>query len=101
MDQFISKIEAQIWSDDRIDEICGFNSTSEEITVIQTEDKKDNAKKAYKILMIVFICLSAILLASTITLAVLLNKKSKANSIKNVNYNAKPTDPTDNNIKTK
>ena len=50
--------------------------------------------------MIVFICLSAILLASTITLAVLLNKKGKANSIKNVNYNAKPTDTTDNNIKT-
>lgn len=100
MDQFINKIEAQIWSDDRIDEICGFNSTSEEITVIQTEDKKDNAKKAYKILMIVFICLSAILLASTITLGVLLNKKGKANSIKNVNYNAKPTDTTDNNIKT-
>jgi hypothetical protein len=100
MDQFINKIEAQIWTDERIDEICGFNSTIENITIIQTKDKKDNAKKAYKILMIVFICLTAALLASTITLAILLFKKNKVNAINNVNYNAKPTDATTNNIKT-
>ena len=72
-DEFISKVEGEIWSQEKIDEFCGFG----EITPINPSGnssdsngskKKDNAKTAYKVLMIIFICLSAILLAITLLL---------------------------------
>ena len=85
MDQFIQKIEAQIWSDDKIDEICGFNSNSSSSNTNDDDDDEDNAKTAYKVLMIIFICLTAVLLAITIGLAVLLNKRKNANVNNNVN----------------
>ena len=67
--EFINKIEDNIWSEDIVNEYCGFgSSTSDDIDF--DEDKKDNAKTAYKVLMIVFICLAAILLATTILFAV-------------------------------
>ena len=104
MDQFIQKIEAQIWSDDKIDEICGFTSSSNNSSnssnsnsssYSNDEDNKDNAKTAYKVLMIVFICLTAVLLATTIGLAILLNKRKKANLNNKFNNN----DVTNSNIK--
>ena len=94
-DEFIKKIEEDIWSQEEVNEFCGFdgagskgdnssdnkNGTSSDTssensstnnstnsTVIETK-KKDNAKKAYKVLMIVFIVLAAILLATTLFLA--------------------------------
>ena len=67
--EFINKIEDNIWSEDIVNEYCGFgSSTSDDIDF--NEDKKDNAKTAYKVIMIVFICLAAILLATTILFAV-------------------------------
>ena len=52
---------------------------NEEIIVIngnKTNTGDDNAKKAYKILMIIFIILSVILLALSIFLLIKLNKKN-------------------------
>jgi preprotein translocase subunit SecG len=77
-DEFISKVEGEIWSQEKIDEFCGFGDS--EITPINPSGnnsnssgstdskKKDNAKTAYKVLMSIFICLSAILLATTLFL---------------------------------
>ena len=98
-DEFIKKIEEDIWSQEEVNEFCGFDgagskgenssdnkngtasdtvsdtasensstNNSTNSTVIETK-KKDNAKKAYKVLMIVFIVLAAILLATTLFLA--------------------------------
>ena len=95
--EFIDKVESNLWSDEKIDDFCGFDSDYN--ITINDEDKKDNAKTAYKALMSVFICLSAILLATTILFAY---KYSKANKPmppidQQVNYN--PTNTT--NISTK
>ena len=95
--EFIDKVESNLWSDEKIDDFCGFDSDYN--ITINDEDKKDNAKTAYKVLMSVFICLSAILLATTILFAY---KYSKANKPmppidQQVNYN--PTNTT--NISTK
>ena len=70
---FIEKVEAEIWSEEKVNQICGFDSKNNTDSDI-IPDKKDNAKKAYKILMIVFICLSAILLATAIFLGIKLKK---------------------------
>ena len=123
-DNFIEKIEGEIWSQDEIDEFCGFegansntdtknnsegsnsdkNNTSDNISnntsnSTDNEDgtvkKKDKAKKAYKVLMIVFICLAAILLAITMCLACKLCRRSPAApidpnfTINNTNQNMK------------
>ena len=76
--EFIDKVEINLWSDEQINDFCGFDSDYKiaNITTYIKEDKKDNAKKAYKALMSVFICLSAILLGTTILFAY---KYSKAN----------------------
>ena len=74
--EFIEKIEAHIWDTEKINDYCGLN---EEIIVIngnKTNTGDDNAKKAYKILMIIFIILSVILLALSIFLLIKLNKKN-------------------------
>ena len=57
VDEFISKVESVIWTDKQVDEYCGF----------YTENKTNNI---YKILMIVFICLTGVLLAVIIILGV-------------------------------
>ena len=75
LDNFISKIEPHIWSDKQINEFCGFDDENMEEINNSTYNnyfrikKNNNAEKAYKILMIIFIVLSAILLASTLVLA--------------------------------
>ena len=74
--EFIDKIEPHIWTSDQINDFCGFDEDSEfHVFNNRTESKKkDKAKKAYKALMIVFICLSAILLVICIVLGIKLSK---------------------------
>ena len=67
---FIEKVEPHIWSDEKIKDFCGLEDQIvifRNSTVYETK-KKDNAKTAYKVLMSVFICLSAILLALVVIL---------------------------------
>ena len=74
--EFIEKIESHIWSSEKINKYCGLN---EEIIVInanKTNNGDDKAKKAYKILMIIFIILSVIFLAFSIFLWIQLHKKN-------------------------
>ena len=75
-DEFIDKIEKEIWSEDKIDEYCGLNKNASYPSYNYSTkfNGKDKAKNAYKILMIIFICLSAILLISTIYLGYKLYK---------------------------
>ena len=93
-DTFIEKIQAQVWTDDKISDYCGFE---DKIIIINnntnsnTTDKgKDNAKTAYKVLMSVFIVTTAILLATTIFFAYKLSqmKKLSGNRITDVNTTA-------------
>ena len=90
-------MERNLWSDEKINNFCGFDSDYN--ITINDEDKKDNAKTAYKVLMSVFICLSAILLATTILFGYKYSKASKSMPPidQQVNYN--PTNTT--NISTK
>ena len=86
LDDFIEKIEPHIWSDKQINDFCGFD---EETDTFIMPSKKDNAKKAYKILMIIFIILSVILLASTIFLAKKLSSQRKTHSLNISNTSSK------------
>ena len=108
-DNFINKVEKEIWSQDKIDDFCGFegansnaknnsdspnsnenNSTDKDpdnIDDSNKKSKKDKAKTAYKVLMSVFICLSALLLASTICLAYKLSKRNPPPMDPNFNVN--------------
>ena len=64
--EFIEKIESHIWTREKINEYCDLN---EEIIVInakKTNRGSDKAKKAYKILVSIFIILSAFLLVLSI-----------------------------------
>ena len=122
--EFIEKVEQQLWSDDEIDQFCESdtdgnakeNKKENENYIVNDLDEtfyltnsttipktKDNAKTAYKVLMIIFICLSGILLAVAIVMAYNLIKKIRAplprinpmtnysgkvmNTIDNYNYN--------------
>ena len=67
VDEFINKMEKEIWTDQQIDEYCGFSNV-------------DKTKNVYKTLMIVFICLCAAFLVSTIILGVLLYKSKHSDS---------------------
>ena len=84
--EFINRIESNVWSEEKINNFCGFDSSSND-NIHYDEDKKDNTKTAYKVLMSVFICLSAILLATTILFAY---KYSQANK------SMPPIDPRNN-----
>ena len=90
LDNFISKIEPHIWTDEQINEFCGFdedvednsqtnnntNSSTFNLNNFFISKKKDNSKKAYKALMIVFIVLTAVLLALSLFLGIKLAKQS-------------------------
>ena len=71
VDEFINKVESVIWTDQQVDEYCGFGS----------ENNKVN--NTYKILMIVFICLTGVMLIVIIILGVKFYKlaHSKTNLI--------------------
>ena len=96
LDTFIEKISAQVWTDDKISDYCGFE---DKIIIINnntnhTKTKKDNAKTAYKVLMSVFIVTTAILLATTIFLAYKISQlkridNSSVNSINTTTGNIK------------
>ena len=80
--EFINGVGNEIWSEEKVNDFCGFDEESSSTSGNSTnsdEDKSDKAKTAYKVLMSVFICLSAILLATTIFLGY---KLSKANAVK-------------------
>jgi hypothetical protein len=91
VDKFIHDIESEIWSDAKVNQFCGFDQTTKE------EEKSDKAKTAYKVLMIVFICLAAIFLAATIFLAYKLSKSNKPKPSIDPNYDPNKTDVSMNN----
>ena len=94
-DEFISKIEGDIWTQEKIDDFCGFGDSPINPISNSTESKKkDKAKTAYKVLMSIFICLSAILLATTLFLAY---KLSQRKAPLDVNYNPNNTNQNINN----
>ena len=82
LDNFISKVEPHIWTDEQINDFCWFDEDDEIDSFTNktnsdssdSDDKTDNAKKAYKALMIVFIILTALLLALSIFLGIKLSK---------------------------
>ena len=79
---FLNKIESEAWNDSKIIDFCGFDENSilkyNNNTISNDDDKKnDKAKTAYKVLMSVFICISAVLLASTIFLGYKLSQVNK------------------------
>ena len=71
---FIDKIEPHIWTSQQINDFCGFDEDTNNID--DEEEDKDNAKKTYKILMIVFIILTAILIGVIIFLVVKLKSST-------------------------
>jgi len=108
---FLNKIENEVWSDSKVNEFCGFDDTttntnngtsnngSNSNSTNSNDDDSDNAKKAYKALMIVFICLTAILLATTIFLAYKLSKANAPRPPIDTNYQTNGNDTTQNNLK--
>ena len=71
-DEFIEKIQNEIWDENKINDFCGINNNNNGTN--DNNKKSDNAKTAYKVLMSVFICTSAILLTSAIILVYKLSK---------------------------
>jgi hypothetical protein len=85
---FIDKVEPHIWTSQQINDFCGFDK-DEDINKINNSTspvtkENDKAKKAYKVLMIIFIILSAILLAATIFLASKLSQKAVHPPMENI-----------------
>ena len=77
VDEFIKKVEKEIWSNEKVDEYCGFISHDEEKSDEKTDEKKEESDTNYKILIIIFASLAAILLAIIIVLIVKLSKSNK------------------------
>ena len=77
-DEFIKKVEKNIWSDEQIDEFCGINNNSADYST-------DNAKNAYKILMVISIFIAAFFIGTTIYLGYKLSKINKISQIQNNN----------------
>ena len=101
-DEFMNKIESEIWSDQKISDFCGFDDSSNSGTNNSTnndDDGDDKAKTAYKVLMSVFICLSAVLLAACIFLGYKLSKANKPLPPIDKNYNPNASNVTENNLK--
>ena len=109
-DEFIKKLESEIWSDSKVNQFCGFDETTgsdaktNSTTNTNTnEDESDNAKTAYKVLMIIFICLAAIFIATTIFLAYSLSKLKNSKPPIDPNFDANKSTVTEgpfkNNIK--
>ena len=76
VEDFIEKVEPHIWNDEKINDFCGFDNDSNIIYAFN-KDKNDNAKTAYKILMIIFIVFSFLLLVLSIFLGIKLSKMKK------------------------
>lgn len=99
-DKFINDIESESWSDEEVNEFCGFDESYTDKDGVYDKDKSDKAKTAYKVLMIVFICLAAIFLATTIILAHKLSQSNKQTPPIDPNYNANKSSVTQAYIKT-
>ena len=65
VDEFINKVESIIWTDQQVDEFCGYKNEDDDKI-----NKTNKTNNIYKILMIVFICLTGVLLAVIIILGV-------------------------------
>ena len=97
LDVFIEKIQDKVWSDEKISEYCGFEDKEVVINYVNngtvtTKKKSDKAKTAYKVLMSIFICTTAILLATTIALAYKLSQKNDSQYRNNVVANTSTAD---------
>ena len=99
-DDFINKLEGYIWSDEKINEFCGLDEANNTIVMNKDdEDKTDNAKTAYKVLMGIFICLTTIFLASTIFLGYKLSKVNKTHPPIDQNVHTSQINTTEINLK--
>ena len=78
VEEFIEKISPHIWSDQQIDEFCGF-------------DNKSGKKDSSKTLLIFFISLSSFFLLLSIILLILLIRKKKDDSKVSKLYSSKTT----------
>ena len=78
VDEFIKKVEDEIWSNEKVDEYCGFISHDEEKSDEKTDEKKEENDTNYKILIIIFASLAAVLLVIIIILIVKLSKSGKS-----------------------
>ena len=83
-DVFINKIEKEIWSEKQVNDYCGLDN-SYNLYYSNLMNKKE---QAYKLLMIIFICLSVILLVLTMHLSKKIKRLKNSLSI-NTNINPK------------
>ena len=96
-DDFLTKVESYIWSDEKVNDVCGFDDIINDND--NDEDKSDNAKTAYKVLMSIFICLTAIFLASTLFLGYKLSKINKSNPPIDRHINTNQSNVTESGLK--
>ena len=71
-EEFMNKVEKEIWTAQQVDEYCEINSNDNG----NNDDNK--IKFIYKILLIVFICLTVSFMISTIVLGVKLHKSKNS-----------------------
>ena len=83
-DVFINKIEKEIWSEKQVNDYCGLDN-SYNLYYSNLMNKKE---QAYKLLMIIFICLSVILFVLTMHLSKKIKRLKNSLSI-NTNINPK------------
>ena len=74
MKEFIDKITPQIWTEDKINNYCGFTDNK------NNESSKQNNLNLYKLCLIIFVSLSGVLLIITIILSVKLITSGKKES---------------------
>ena len=72
VEEFINKVEKEIWTDKQVDEYCEINSND------NSNNDDNKIKFIYKILLIVFICLTVAFMISTIVLGVKLHKSKNS-----------------------
>lgn len=79
-EEFMNKVEKEIWTDQQVDEYCGFYSNK--IVYKSNDDKINN----YKIVVIICLCLIVVLIATIIFLGIKLYKSNHSNDlIKKIN----------------
>lgn len=102
-DVFVNKVENQLWSDERIDEYCGFvnNSEIDELkkqlkeakeakasaeekynSLVEDDNKVKSDKELYLVLMIIFSCLTGLFLIAIIIFVIKASRKNSGNNDK-------------------
>ena len=66
--EFIDKVGNEIWNQENVNDFCELNSNLDDNTD-NYEEKKDNAKTTYKVLMSIFICTNSISIATALFFA--------------------------------